>query len=128
MKLHHVAVVCSSRENSDRFYKGLLGLKEIKSAMLDKKLAGQIFDIACESQLILYANEDFTVEVFVPASAFEKVNTFVHICLEVEDREEFAAKCQAIGVVVKRIPKGDSMLIFAEDYDGNLFEIKESIT
>ncbi len=128
MKLHHVAVVSSSRENSDRFYKGLLGLKEIKSAILDKELAGQIFDIACESQLILYANDDLTVEVFVPASAFKKVNTFVHLCLEVEDREEFAVKCQAMGVVVKKIPKGDSELIFVEDYDGNLFEIKESST
>ena len=126
MKLNHVSVVCSSRENADRFYKEIIGLKEIKSALLDRELAGQIFDIACESQLILYANDDFTVEVFVPSSAFEKVNTFVHLCLEVEDREEFAVKCQAMGVVVKKIPKGDSELIFIEDYDGNLFEIKES--
>ena len=125
MKLHHVAVVCSSRENSDQFYKEIIGLKEIKSALLDRELAGQIFDIACESQLILYANDDFTVEVFVPASAFKKVNTFVHLCLEVEDREEFVVKCQAMGVVVKKIPKGNSELIFVEDYDGNLFEIKE---
>ncbi len=28
-------------------------------------------------------------------------------------------------VEVKRIPKGDSLLAFIEDYDGNLFEVKE---
>ena len=128
MKIHHIAVVCSSRENSDRFYKGLLGLKEIKSAVLDKDLSGQVFGIACESQLILYGNDGIAVEVFVPSTAFTKVHTFAHLCLEVEDRGKFADSCLAGGVVVKKLPRGDSYLIFVEDYDGNLFEIKELST
>ena len=45
--------------------------------------------------------------------------------IEVENRDEFVKKCQSNGISVKRIPKGDSLLTFVEDYDGNLFEVKE---
>jgi catechol 2,3-dioxygenase-like lactoylglutathione lyase family enzyme len=55
----------------------------------------------------------------------EKGPSFEHLCLEVEKREDFLAQCQSSGVEVKRIPKGDSLLAFIEDYDGNLFEVKE---
>ena len=41
---------------------------------------------------------------------------------------KFAKKCEEAGLAVKRIPRGDYMIVFIEDYDGNLFEIKESIT
>ena len=126
MKLHHVAVICSSQENADRFYQVILGLQKIKTSPLSEDLAGQIFDIAQKCQIILYASETFAVEVFVPASFPEKRAPFVHLCLEVEDREQFVGRCQEMALPVKRIEKGDSFLTFVQDYDGNLFEIKET--
>jgi len=126
MKLHHVAVVCSSQENADRFYEGVLGLQKIKTSPLSEELSGQIFDIAQKCQIILYANETFAVEVFVPASPPEKRVPFVHLCLEVENREKFIGKCQEMALPVNQITKGDSLLIFVQDFDGNLFEIKKT--
>lgn len=125
MRVHHVAVVCRSRENADRFYMGILGLQKIKASSLNEDLTKQIFDTACECQIILYGNENFAVEVFVDASAAGKTNPFVHLCLEVEEREEFLGKCLSAGLVVNRVQKGNSQLVFVEDYNGNLFEIKE---
>ena len=127
MRLHHVAVTCSSQENADRFYEGLLPLQKIKTTTLSEGLAGQIFDTAQKCQVILYANETFAVEVFVPASLPGKRAPFVHLCLEVENREEFVERCQDMALPVKRIEKGDSLLTFVEDFDGNLFEIKERL-
>lgn len=127
MKLHHVAVVCSSQKNADRFYEGILGLKKVKSFILSQDLAEQIFDTARECQIILYGNETFAIEVFVGAAAPVEGSPFLHLCLEVEDREEFLARCQSGGLAVNRILKGDTPLTFVEDYDGNLFEIKESV-
>jgi catechol 2,3-dioxygenase-like lactoylglutathione lyase family enzyme len=126
MRLHHVAVICSSQENADRFYEGVLGLQKTRTSPLSEELGRQIFNIAQKCQIILYANETFAVEVFVPASFPEKRAPFLHLCLEVENGEAFIGKCQEMALPVKRIEKGDSLLTFVQDYDGNLFEIKET--
>ncbi len=126
MRFHHAAIVCTSQENADRFYEGILGLKKIKASMLNTDLAEQIFGRAHECQIILYGNEHLAIEVFITARAQGKDTLFEHICLEVENREEFLEKCHSNGIAVNRIPKGESVLAFVEDYDGNLFEVKES--
>jgi catechol 2,3-dioxygenase-like lactoylglutathione lyase family enzyme len=127
MRMHHAAVVCSSETNADRFYQGILGLQKIKSSILDEALSKQIFGRAHECHIILYGNEYFAIEVFVTTQAQERGHSFEHLCLEVEEREDFLTQCQSSDVEVKRIPKGDSLLAFIEDYDGNLFEVKEEV-
>ncbi|MGD8768433.1 MAG: VOC family protein [Desulfobacterales bacterium] len=128
MKLHHIAIVCSSIERADRFYEGVLGLKKIKSGTLDRAFGEQLFGISQECEMILYGNEDFRIEVFVTVSVPKMKTPYQHICLEVKDRQSFAEKCEQSGLIVKRFSKGDYLIIFIEDYDGNLFEIKESMT
>lgn len=129
MKLSHTSAVCSSQENADRFYTGILGLAKTKEFSIDKDLTEKIFDIDCDCRIIVYSNENFAVEVFVPDIKLQKNGpTFVHLCLEVEDREKFLELCEAEGLTVKRIPKGDKELYFIKDYDDNLFEIKETIS
>jgi catechol 2,3-dioxygenase-like lactoylglutathione lyase family enzyme len=123
-----MAIVCSSIERADRFYEGVLNLKKIKSGTLDKGFGKQLFDIFQECEMILYGNEDFRIEVFVAFSDPKMKLPYVHVCLEVNDRKSFAKKCEEAGVTVKRIPRGDHVIVFIEDYDGNLFEIKESMT
>ncbi len=125
MKLHHVAVVCSSRENADRFYGGILGLQQTKTSVLNKELAEKIFDTDLECEFMLYGNENFTIEVFVIPAAQQKITPVAHLCLEVDNKEEFARNCQAKGLGTKIIPRGDALLVFVKDYDGNLFEIKD---
>ena len=128
MKLHHIAMVCSSIERADRFYVGVLGLKKIKSGTLDRVFGEQLFGISQECEMILYGNEDFRIEVFVTVSDPKMKAPYAHLCLEVKDRKSFEKKCEEAGLTVKRIPKGDYLIVFIEDYDGNLFEIKESAT
>ena len=126
MKLSHTSAVCSSLENADRFYEGILGLSKVKEFSLDKDLTHKIFDIECDCQIIVYSKENLSVEVFVPGINLEKgAPKLDHLCIEVEDKEKFLKKCEAEGLVVKRIPKGDKELYFVKDYDDNLFEIKE---
>jgi len=124
MKLHHAAVVCQSEENADRFYGGVLGLKKIKTSKAGKDLIQQIFDIPLECQFIFYGYENIGIEVFIISQKMQKGLHFDHLCMEVDDREAFIATCQANGVEVRKIPKGETMLVFIRDYDGNIFEIK----
>jgi catechol 2,3-dioxygenase-like lactoylglutathione lyase family enzyme len=125
MKLHHVAVVCRSKENADRFYRKILGLPKVKASLLSEDLAEAIFHVAQRCDVVTYGNENMLVEVFVPESPAENRAPFVHLCVEVENREQFARRCRDMALTVNRIQKGDSLLVFVADYDGNLFEVKE---
>jgi catechol 2,3-dioxygenase-like lactoylglutathione lyase family enzyme len=125
MKLNHVALLCSSEQKADDFYQGILGLRKMKSAILPSELSHQIFGIDLECPLLLYGNDQMKVEVFLAEPLRERGPSFGHICLEVDDRETFMEKCQGSNVAVNLVPKEDRLLIFIQDFDGNLFEIKE---
>ncbi len=126
MKLNHVALVCSSEQRADDFYEGVLELRKMKSFLLSRELARQIFEIEGECQVFVYGNSLFTVEVFLAKPAPGRETSFEHICVEVKNIEKFVNRCEAMQVEVNRVPKGDRLLTFVKDYDGNLFEIKEA--
>ena len=125
MRLNHVALVCSSEENANDFYRGILGLERMRTSVLPKDLARQIFGIDGECQILVYGNDRFTAEVFVAANLPGGEASFEHVCLEVEDVEAFVAECEDRDVMVNRVLKGERLLTFVKDFDGNLFEIKE---
>ena len=125
MKLHHAAVVCASQENADRFYGGVLGLEKMKTQILGTDLSSQIFGISSECEMILYGRKDLAIEVFIPPRTPQQTRGCAHLCLQVENRETFLRACGAAGLAIKKISKGASWVVFLEDYDGNLFEIKE---
>jgi len=127
MRLHHVGLVCSSQERADRFYGGILGLTKIKTSELTEDVMEQIFHTPQRCLMIFYGNDGLAVEVFVPEESPARKAPFEHLCLEVKEREAFLKKCHDNGLEVRRIPKGDTFLAFVADYDGNLFEIKETL-
>jgi catechol 2,3-dioxygenase-like lactoylglutathione lyase family enzyme len=48
-----------------------------------------------------------------------------HCCLTVDNRDAFLETCERMDVTIHRIPRPDgSFLVFIEDGDKNLFEIK----
>lgn len=124
MVLKHVALVCGSEENSDKFYEQLLGLAKINSKILPRELSRQIFDLDSELQIINYADDTIHFEIFINSKESIDVKRIEHVCLEIEDMAAFLTQCRAMGVKVRQIPKGDKLLVFIKDYDGNLFEIK----
>ena len=126
MKLSHVGLVCSSEQQAKDFYEGVLGLSRIKSFVLSRELARQIFEIDVECPVLVYGDGRFTIEVFLATPASQRETSFEHICFEVQNLEAFIKTCEAMHVQVNRVPKGDRLLTFVTDYDGNLFEIKET--
>ncbi len=125
MKLSHVALVCSSEQRAKDFYEGILKLRRIKSFVLSRELACQIFEIDGECPVVVYGGSRFTVEIFLTTLAAGRGNSFEHICIEVKNTEEFVKRCEAMHVEVTWVPKGDRLLTFVKDYDGNRFEVKE---
>jgi catechol 2,3-dioxygenase-like lactoylglutathione lyase family enzyme len=124
MILKHVALVCGSEENSDKFYEQLLGLAKINSKILPRALSRQIFDLDSELQIINYADDTIHFEIFINSKESIDAKRIEHVCLEIEDMEAFIKKCHALEAEILQIQKGDKLLLFIKDFDGNLFEIK----
>ncbi|MDZ7696811.1 MAG: VOC family protein [Deltaproteobacteria bacterium] len=124
MKFHHAAVIARSEDNADQFYEGILQLKKIKTAFLTRELAKDLFDAELECPFMLYGNDTCAIEVFVIDQLSHNPAPCVHLCLEVEDREDFLESCRSHGLKITRVPKGDSQVCFIQDFDGNRFEIK----
>ena len=142
MNLQHVALACGSEENADRFYRDLLGLAKTSPKVLSSSLAQALFNIDSDFSMINYMNESVHFEVFVktgqvlatsdedPAGSVDSRRAggnprTDHVCLATKDLPGFLEKCRAMGIGVTQVPKGDSVVTFISDYDGNLFEIKQ---
>ena len=125
MRLVHVALVSRSLINAERFFEQILGLQKVKEATLPKDLTQKVFNRPLECRALVYSGSGFAIEVFVTDAVKPPADPLAHLCLEVEDREDFLERCRAAGLPVKRVPKGDSLLVFIEDFDRNLYEIKE---
>ena len=124
MLLRHVALTCSSEKKSDRFYKDLLGLQKSEPKILPVALSRDIFNIVAELVMINYRNEQVHFEIFITDHSVNHGRQVEHTCLEVDDLPDFIKKCNERGIDISQIPKGDRILTFIRDFDGNLFEIK----
>jgi catechol 2,3-dioxygenase-like lactoylglutathione lyase family enzyme len=125
MYLHHVGLTCRSEEKADTFYVNLLGLKKSEPKILPVDLSSAIFGIASELKIINYTGQSVQFEIFIYGSCQNSHRPIDHICLQVENLEELLQKCRREDVNIIRIPKGESLLTFIRDFDGNLYEIKE---
>ena len=124
MILRHVALICSSEEKSDKFYKNLLGLQKSEPKTIPPALSKALFDVDSELKIINYRNEYLHFEMFFTDRTRSSAGRIEHVCLEVDDLAAFLERCRTLQVKVVQVPKGDKMLTFVSDDDGNLFEIK----
>jgi catechol 2,3-dioxygenase-like lactoylglutathione lyase family enzyme len=126
MKLQHVGLVCASEENADAFYGRLLGLAKSAPKTLPRALSKAIFDVDDDLRILNYIGGGLHAEIFIPSQPRPPAGRIEHVCLEVGDLPAFLQGCRDLGARVFQISKGDSLLTFACDLDGNLFEIKEA--
>jgi len=124
MILRHLALTCSSEERSDKFYKNLLGLQKSEPKTIPPTLSKALFDLDSELKLINYRNEYLHFEIFFTDHNTSSVRRIEHVCLEVDDLAEFLEKCRTLQVKIVQVPRGNKLLTFVSDDDGNLFEIK----
>lgn len=123
----HIGLVCSSEEKSDKFYQELLGLEKLKPGRAPRELAKPIFNVDKELKMINYTKGSVHFEIFIDERRTYDNTKIEHVCIEVEDLTRFLARCRSLGIEQFQVPKGDRLLTFVRDEDGNLFEIKESV-
>jgi len=123
MKLEHIAIAVSNPSEIKDFYKGLLGMEEVRSFILNERLSQKIFGISKETPVTLLQKDDLVLEVFILDEPLKK--GYNHICFAVDDREELVKMALMNNYELTRIERDLSDLIFIKDHSGNIFEVKE---
>ena len=124
MILRHVALVCSSEEKSDKFYKNLLGLQKSEAKTIPPALSNALFGIESELKIINYLNKYLHFEIFITSHHNSSARRIEHVCLQVDDLATFLESCHMWQIKIVQVPKEGNLLTFISDDDGNLFEIK----
>ena len=125
MELLHIALVNSSEENSDLFYKDLLGCEKKSPRRVPAALMKRLFNQDEAATIINYVHKDGLVfEIFI--MAVRELSAVSHACLTIKDRDVFLVTCEKMNIPIRRFEKDDGdSIVFIADYDNNLFEIKE---
>ena len=125
MDLLHVALAASSEERADGFYVGVLGLQKAEPKVVPAEICRAIFGIDRALTAINYTGGTARFEVFICPGPPKPSGRVEHVCLAVERLPEFLRRCEQCKVETIRVPKGDAVITFIKDADGNLFEFKE---
>jgi len=126
MKVEHIAVASNSEVDSDKFFINLLGLRKARSFNVSADLMEQFFGSNKAQRLIRYENDDLSFEIFITDDNSKTKDLFTHVCLVVEDRDEFVKKSLSMGYTTIKVPRkdGDGYYLFIKDLYENLYEIK----
>ena len=126
MRLNHVSLVCSSEANCDRFYGKLLHLEKLETKSITAELSDGIFQVNSPYDMLNYGDDRLKFEIFLSDRRDFVEKQVGHVCIEVM----IWIGCSQIAMRWKwrcgGVPKGDALVTFIADYDGNLFEIKQS--
>jgi catechol 2,3-dioxygenase-like lactoylglutathione lyase family enzyme len=127
MKIRHIGLVCRSERNADRFYGDFLGLKKSEKKLIPPTITIPLFFINEGLEVINFSSEALLFEIFIHDGTGEELGPIAHVCLDIKDPDALLARASALDVPVLRVPKGDTEVIFVQDYDGNRFEIKKAL-
>ena len=109
------------------FYGQLLGLERTEPKTLPREIAQALFGVETDLTMVYYQDENSQFELFIHADlkSFNGARGNVsHDCIQVEDKDGFVVECERSGCEVLQVPKGEKVLTFVKDLDGNLFEVK----
>jgi catechol 2,3-dioxygenase-like lactoylglutathione lyase family enzyme len=128
MKLLHIGLASRSEKNSDKFFKELLGMEKREPKTLPASMSEAIFQVNADLKVVNYTGDRVHFEIIIGGPEKSGNRPIAHVCLGVNDLAAFLQKCRRLNVSVFQVPRGDSLLTFFRDDDGNLFEIKERKT
>jgi catechol 2,3-dioxygenase-like lactoylglutathione lyase family enzyme len=127
MRIHHIALISGSEVKADRFYGELLGLEKIRSSTIESALSRGLFGFDRSFRALMYRKDDVSFEVFVVEEPVEIRPRLCHVAIEVDNQAQFLETCRTMVVQIIQVPKEERMVTMIQDFDGNLFELKEKI-
>jgi len=120
---NHVALQCNDNKEAEIFFTEILGIPINKKFTISRELSEAIFDIDQSVDVEVYGNNETIFEIFINPT--EENRGYGHVCIEIDNKKEFIARCKRYEIKPKVISKDGKRLLFVRDFSGNLFEIKE---
>ena len=101
-------------------------MDKVRNFFVSSDLMNQFFEVMKEQKIIRYESQKISAEVFITDDKSTSKDIFTHICLTVDNRDEFVNKANKMGYKVNKVPRKDkdSYYLFVKDNYGNLYEIK----
>ena len=121
--LNHIALQYINRKEAKIFFTDILGIPKTRSFTLSAQLSEEVFGIEKTVDIDVFDNGNVIFEIFITDD--KSKSSFSHICIEIENREEFIKSCKKNGLKPYIIPKGEKQLLFVRDFSDNLYEIKD---
>ena len=118
-----VGLQYNNRKSAETFFTKILGLGLKKSFTLSKELTKSIFGFFEDILIDVYENNESCFEVFITDKI--KKYHYEHICIEINDINEFIKNCKKYGIEPIIVKKELKTLFFIKDFAGNLYEIKQ---
>jgi catechol 2,3-dioxygenase-like lactoylglutathione lyase family enzyme len=113
MKLEHTVITITNQAEVKNFYCNVLGMNEIRRLILNNELAGQIFGINRATSVFQLQKDNIFLELFLVTEKHDQ--SFEHICISINDRENLIRKAKQNGYVCIRIGRDKSDLAFIKD-------------
>jgi len=121
--LNHIALICNDKEKAETFFTEILGIPINKRFTVSRELSETIFGIDESVDVEVYDDNETRFEIFITKA--EGKRSYVHVCIEIDNKKKFIDSCKKYGIKPMFITKGDKNLLFVKDFSDNLFEIKE---
>lgn len=118
----HIGISIKDPLDIDYFYIDILKMNIEKKSTLSASLAEQIFNIPKEIEIVTVRKDDLIIELF---STEENLNTYFHICISVDNRNELIKQIKEKGYPCTIIKKDPFDMVFIKDRSNNLFEVKQ---
>jgi catechol 2,3-dioxygenase-like lactoylglutathione lyase family enzyme len=137
--IHHTAISTGDLERSLRFYRDLLGFREVLTSGWERgaKAADQITGLQdSAARLVMLQAGNACIELFEYSSPQAKAidprrpvcdHGITHLCLDVSDIDSEYARLKAAGMVFHCPPQnmGGVKATYGRDPDGNIVELLE---
>ena len=121
--LNHVGLQCSERKKAEIFFTKVLQIPKIRTFEVSEELSKAIFGIKNSVAIDVYDNGKTKFEVFITEKM--KDSCYEHVCIEVDNKEEFIDCCKKYGIEPLLVRKEGKDLLFVRDFSDNLYEVKE---
>lgn len=131
ISLKHVGWATNRPDLFEKFWVKILGFKKVWESKISSKKTKVLFGMVGGATCRRYTRKDITIEIHIfDNGAIVSSDTFNteglnHICLQVDNREDFLKLYDFTKTVYKN-PEGHEN-VFIRDFEGNYIEIFEQL-
>lgn len=123
--LLHSCISVRSTESAENLFKSVLRLSLAYRFDIERETMRQLFHRDSPAHVHVYNAGNCMIEVFIMPDMPDP-GDIQHLCFDCKDREAVIRRALSHGMNIRRYARETGDVIFIQDKDGNLIELKEA--